>query len=101
MYTVTETAEFRRWMEDIRDRVTRTRLFRRIDRVRAGLLGDCKPVGEGVWEMREDFGAGWRMYFCKRGHTIIVMLGGGNKSSQTRDIAQAKALARGIEHDAD
>jgi len=51
--------------------------------------------------MREDFGAGWRMYFCKRGNTIIVMLGGGNKSSQTRDIAQAKALARGIEHDAD
>ena len=59
-----------------------------------GNLGDVKPVGEGVWEMREFFGPGWRMYYLQRGDVLIVMLGGGNKSTQSADIAKAIAMAK-------
>ena len=59
-----------------------------------GNLGDVKPVGEGVWEMREFFGSGWRMYYLQRGNVLIVMLGGGNKSTQSADIAKAIAMAK-------
>ena len=60
----------------------------------AAALGDVKPVGDGVWEMREFFGPGWRMYYIKQGSTIVVMLGGGDKSSQEHDIQRAKTLAQ-------
>jgi putative addiction module killer protein len=60
-------------------------------------LGDGKPVGEGVWEMREFFGPGWRMYYVQRGTVLIVMLGGGDKSTQAADIAKAIALAGKLE----
>lgn len=60
-------------------------------------MGDVKPVGEGVWEMREFFGPGWRMYFVQRGAVLIVMLGGGDKSTQAADIAKAIALAGTLE----
>ena len=59
-----------------------------------GNLGDVKPVGEGLWEMREFFGSGWRMYYLQRGNVLIVMLGGGNKSTQSADIAKAIAMAK-------
>jgi putative addiction module killer protein len=59
-----------------------------------GNLGDVKPVGEGVWEMREFFGPGWRMYYLQRGELVIMMLGGGDKSSQASDIEAAKAIAK-------
>lgn len=62
-----------------------------------GKLGDVKPVGNGVFEMREHFGPGWRMYYVKRGSVLIVMLGGGDKSSQSADIAKAVKLAATIE----
>ena len=62
-----------------------------------GLLGDVKPVGEGVFEMREDFGPGWRMYYVQRGAVIVVMLGGGDKSTQDNDIVAAKALSKTLE----
>ncbi|MFP3701818.1 type II toxin-antitoxin system RelE/ParE family toxin, partial [Burkholderia sp. SIMBA_013] len=64
-----------------------------------GLLGDVKPVGEGVSEMREFFGPGWRMYYVERGNVLIVMLGGGTKGTQSRDIKQAKELARALRND--
>ena len=64
---------------------------------RLGHLGDVRPVGDGVWEMREFGGPGWRMYYVMRGSTIVVMLGGGDKSSQERDIAAAKAMAKEID----
>ena len=59
-----------------------------------GNLGDVKPVGDGVWEMREFFGPGWRMYYLQRGDVLIVMLGGGEKSTQPADIAKAIAMAK-------
>lgn len=73
--------------------MTRARLIRRLEKAEAGNLGDVKSVGEGVFEMREFFGPGWRMYYLQRGDVLIVMLGGGDKSSQGSDIAAAQALA--------
>ena len=75
---------------------TRIRLRRRLGKAMRGNLGDVKPVGDGVWEMREFFGPGWRLYYVQRGDVLIVMLGGGDKSSQERDIAAAKGLAKEI-----
>ena len=65
--------------------------------MQSGKLGDVKPVGGGVFEMREHFGPGWRMYYVKRGSVLIVVLGGGDKSSQSADIAKAVKLAATIE----
>ena len=87
------TVEFDNWLSSLRDRPTRFRLLRRLEKAQRGLLGDVAPIGEGVFEMREFFGPGWRMYYIQRGEVLIVMLGGGDKSSQTADIASAKALA--------
>ena len=70
---------------------------RRLEKAERGLLGDVSPVGEGVFEMREDFGPGWRMYYVQRGDVLIVMLGGGDKSTQGRDIKTAKSLAQTLE----
>lgn len=75
---------------------TRIRLRRRINKAKLGNLDDVKAVGDGVWEMREFFGPGWLMYYIQRGDVLIVMLGGGDKSSQERDIAAAKAMAKEI-----
>ncbi len=69
------------------------RLLRRLEKAQRGLLGDVNPVGEGVCEMREFFGPGWRMYYIQRGEMLIVMLGGGDKNTQAKDIVDAKALA--------
>lgn len=96
MYSVIETEAFADWVDGIRDMPTRIRLRRRINKAKLGNLGDIKTVGDGVWEMREFFGPGWRMYYIQRGDVLIVMLGGGDKSSQERDIATAKAMAKEI-----
>lgn len=94
MYTVLETDAFINWVNGLRDRPTRIRLRRRLGKVMRGNLGDVKPVGDGVWEMREFFGPGWRMYYVQRGALVIMMLGGGDKSSQASDIEAAKAIAK-------
>ncbi len=67
--------------------------MKRLRKAQLGNLGDVKQVGNGVWEMREFFGPGWRMYYIQRGELLIVMLGGGNKSTQTADIAKAISIA--------
>jgi putative addiction module killer protein len=97
MYKVKRTAEFDAWLAGIRDGMTRIRLAKRLDKAQRGLLGDVEPVGEGVCEMREFFGPGWRMYYVERKGVIIVMLGGGDKSSQQADIVAAIALSKSIE----
>jgi len=94
MYTVLETDAFIDWVNSLRDRHTRIRLRRRLGKAARGNLGDVKPVGEGIWEMREFFGPGWRMYYLQRGELVIMMLGGGDKSSQASDIEAAKAIAK-------
>lgn len=94
MYQVTTTESFDLWFDSLKDRMTRVRLNRRLIRAAHGNLGDVKSVGEGVFEMREFFGPGWRMYYAQRGDVLIVMLGGGDKSSQSADIAKAIQLSR-------
>ncbi|MDD2609766.1 MAG: type II toxin-antitoxin system RelE/ParE family toxin [Giesbergeria sp.] len=96
MYSILETEAFADWVDGLRDMPTCIRLRRRINKAKLGNLGDVKSVGDGVWEMREFFGPGWRMYYIQRGDVLIVMLGGGDKSSQERDIAAAKAMAKEI-----
>ena len=93
MFTVIETEDFAEWLEAPKDRSTRIRLARRLSKVRAGNLGDVKPVGEGVYQMRKFFGPGWRMYYVERSGAIIVMRGGGDKSNQGADIRKAIKLA--------
>ena len=93
MFSVIETDEFTDWLTGLKDRPTRIRLARRLNKARRGNLGDIKPVGEGVFEMREFFGPGWRMYYVERSGALVVMLGGGEKSGQANDIKRAKKLA--------
>lgn len=97
MYLIKRTAEFDAWLHGIKDHVTRLRLARRLDKAQRGVLGDVKPVGQGVMEMREFFGPGWRMYFVQRNDVLIVMLGGGDKSTQSADIAKAIQLMQQLE----
>jgi len=94
MFNIVETGNFSEWMMGLKDRETRIRLARRLDKARRGNLGDVKPVGQGVFEMREVFGPGWRMYYVERAGTLIVMLGGGDKSTQRKDIAKARMMAK-------
>ncbi|VTU46075.1 putative addiction module killer protein (plasmid) [Variovorax sp. SRS16] len=101
MYTVVESEEFEAWLSGVKDRPTRIRLARRLDKARRGNLGDVKPVGGGVFEMREFFGPGWRMYYFERSGTIIFMLGGGDKSAQESDIERAKRMAQELRNEQD
>ena len=97
MVTIKRTAEFDAWFAGIRDSVTKQRLVARLRKAQLGNLGDVKALGAGVYEMREHFGPGWRLYYLKRGALLIVMLGGGEKSAQASDIAKAMKLAALIE----
>ncbi len=83
-------APFNDWLEALKDRKARAIIRTRINRVRLGNLGDCKSVGKGVSELRIKFGAGYRVYFGQEGETIIILLSGGDKSSQNKDIERAK-----------
>jgi putative addiction module killer protein len=84
-------------LRGLKDKTAQRRLAARLRKASFGNLGDAKPVGKGVSEMREHFGPGWRMYFTLRGRELIVMLGGGDKPSQKADIAAAQRLAARIE----
>ena len=97
MFIIKTIPEFDAWLDGLKDRTTRLRLSRRLDKAQRGNLGDIKPVGDGVFEMREHFGPGWRMYYIQRGNVLIVMLGGGNKSTQDTDIAKAIELTSTLE----
>ena len=97
MIDIKRLPEFDAWFDGLKDAVTKARLTARLKKVSRGSLGDVKLVGDGVWEMREFFGPGWRMYYVKYGNTIVVMLGGGDKSSQQSDIAKAIELAKTLE----
>lgn len=100
MFIVKRTPQFDDWLARVKDGATHKRLVLRLRKASLGNLGDVKPVGEGVMEMREAFGPGWRMYYVQHGALIVVMLGGGDKSTQPRDIEAAKALARELEGEA-
>jgi putative addiction module killer protein len=97
MFTIKQTPQFTAWLSGVKDGLTRRRLATRLRKASLGNLGDVKLVGEGVFEMREFYGPGWRMYYVQRGQVLIVMLGGGDKSTQQVDIAKAIALASTLE----
>ncbi len=97
MYVVKTLPEFDAWLRGLSDKTAQRRLVARLRKASLGNLGDVKPVGKGVVEMREHFGPGWRMYYTLRGDQLVVMLGGGSKSSQRTDIAVAQRRAAMIE----
>jgi putative addiction module killer protein len=81
---------FDEWLGELRDTNAVARVLARIGRVRRGNVGDCKPVGKGVCELRVDYGPGYRVYFAQRGHTLVILLCGGDKRTQHRDIRLAQ-----------
>lgn len=83
---------FEQWYFSLKDKITKVRIRRRLDRLELGNLGDTESVGEGIYELRLHFGAGYRVYFAKAEKVIIVLLGGGDKSTQQKDIKKAKKL---------
>jgi len=94
MYSIYLTDEFSAWYSGLHDNLTRKRLRARLFKAQLGNLGDVRHVGDGVWEMREFFGPGWRMYYVLRDSVVVVMLGGGEKSTQQADIVRAIRLAQ-------
>jgi putative addiction module killer protein len=89
--TAAGTAPFAAWMDALRDAQARAQIQRRLARIRLGLLGDCKSVGGGVYELRIATGPGYRVYFAQVGQTVVLLLCGGDKSTQRADMAKAKA----------
>ena len=96
MIQIQQTETYAKWFAGLRDRVARARIDIRIRRLSLGNAGDTKPVGEGVSELRIDHGPGYRLYFIRRGEVVIVLLAGGDKSTQDKDILAAKALAKDL-----
>jgi putative addiction module killer protein len=97
MYTVRQTQEFQDWLDALKDVRAQVRIAARLRLAEAGSLGDWKPVGGEVSEMRVDFGPGYRLYFARRGFILIIMLAGGDKSTQARDIKRAQRILKQLE----
>lgn len=97
MFHIRQTDTFARWLGTLHDMRAKARILARLDSARLGNLGDVKSVGDGVSEMRIDVGGGYRLYFTRRQRIVIVLLVGGDKASQPKDIARARLMAREIE----
>ena len=91
---IRQTETYARWFEGLRDRQARMRIIVRVRRLSLGNPGDVKPVGEGVSELRIDYGPGYRVYFVQRGQALVILLAGGDKRTQGRDVKTALELAR-------
>ena len=96
MIEVRKTEVYARWLDGLRDVRARARVLVRVERLAAGNPGDVRPVGEGVSELRIDYGLGYRVYFKKQGRTIVVLLAGGDKRTQRQDVETALRLARNL-----
>jgi len=96
MIEIRKTVTFAKWIDDLCDLRARARVQARIERLAAGNMGDVKPIGEGVSELRINYGPGYRVYFWKRGHSLVILLAGGDKRTQSRDINTALRLARNL-----
>ncbi len=93
MFQVVQSETFRQWIRGLRDREALDRINARLRRILNGNLGDVRAVGDGVSEMRINYGPGYRIYFIREGMTVVVLLSGGDKDTQSRDIERAKRLA--------
>ena len=96
MLEIRKTEVYARWLDGLRDIHARARILARIERLATGNPGDVKPVGEGVSELRIDYGPGYRVYFTKRGPSVVILLAGGDKRTQASDIKTALRLARNL-----
>lgn len=91
---IEQSGAFRKWLVKLKDRRARSIIAGRISRLSSGLFGDVKPIGNGLSELRIDYGPGYRVYYLNHGDTLILLLCGGDKGSQSRDIAKAKQIAK-------
>lgn len=98
MYTFLRTPEFDDWLRILRDQVAKARILARIRSAEAGNLGDCEPVGEGISETRIHVGPGYCLFYCRRGKLVYLLLCGGDKSSQSKDIKNAKQILKELEN---
>ena len=96
MLEIRKTDTYARWLDGLHDIQARARVLARVERLAAGNPGDVKPVGEGISEMRIDYGPGYRVYYTMRGRTLIILLAGGDKCTQPTDIKTALRLARNL-----
>jgi putative addiction module killer protein len=96
MIEIRKTEAYARWLDGLHDIRARARVMTRIERLAAGNSGDVKPVGEGVSELRINYGPGYRVYFTMRGRTVVILLAGGEKRTQATDIKTALRLARNL-----
>ena len=96
MIELRKTEVYAKWLDSLRDPRARARVLARVERLAGGNPGDVRPVGEGVSELRIDYGPGYRVYFRRQGHTVVILLAGGDKSTQSRDIRTALRLARNL-----
>ncbi|MGA7557311.1 MAG: type II toxin-antitoxin system RelE/ParE family toxin [Terriglobales bacterium] len=94
MNSLLRSSDFDEWLSRLADPKAKARILARLTAAALGNFGDCEPVGEGVWEMRIHVGAGYRVYYMRTGSTVYVLLAGGTKASQAKDIAKAKKMAR-------
>lgn len=93
---VRKTEVYVKWLDGLRDIRARARVLARVERLAAGNPGDAEPVGEGVFELRIDYGPGYRVYYKQQGRELVILLAGGDKSSQSKDIKSALRLARNL-----
>lgn len=99
MIGIRQTEVYSKWFDKLKDRKSKAIIIARIRRLSLGNFGDVKPIGEGVSELRIDFGPGFRIYLTQRGAELVILLAGGDKKSQDKDIKLAKTLAKAIEED--
>ncbi len=96
MIEIRKTEKYVQWLDGLRDINARARIQIRVERLATGNAGDVKPVGEGISELRINYGPGYRVYFTKRGHELVILLAGGDKSTQATDIKTALRLAHNL-----
>ena len=97
MLEVRQTLWFQRWLAKLPDRTAKARLVRRIERLASGHLGDCRSLGAGLFELREHFGPGYRLYFTYWSDCLVVLLAGGDKGSQAADVARARIMIENLD----
>ena len=97
MVEIRQTADYARWFKSLRDLRAKARIDARLRRLSLGHVGDTKPLGGGLSELRIDYGPGYRIYFVRRGEALVILLAGGDKSRQSADIDKSRALARQLE----
>ncbi|WP_257297083.1 type II toxin-antitoxin system RelE/ParE family toxin [Endozoicomonas sp. YOMI1] len=97
MYLLKTTAQFEKWLKKLKDKAAKARILAALKLLEQGHMGDWKLVGSKIAELRIHHGAGYRIYFCRQGNVIFVLLNGGNKASQSRDIEKAKQILKDLE----